>query len=135
MLVDELRGLSPDLPLPGIFVRSAVLRDLVDSLVSDLLKDGYESRLGPVPVGVCEPDGVLFPSLLSFEGALPILTSPYRNLFQALSLSLSDPSKPSQVPAFSNDINLSFSQGCYGGLNSLDRKARQCDSADSIALA
>jgi hypothetical protein len=40
IFVDELRGLSPVFPLPGIFVRSAVLNDLADSLVSDLLKEG-----------------------------------------------------------------------------------------------
>jgi hypothetical protein len=40
MLVDELRGLSPDFPLPGILVRNAVFKDLADSFVSDLLKEG-----------------------------------------------------------------------------------------------
>ena len=40
IFVDELRGLSPVFPLPGIFVRSAVLSDLADSLVSDLLNEG-----------------------------------------------------------------------------------------------
>ena len=40
ILVDELRGLSPVFPLPGILVRSAVLNDLADSFVSDLLKEG-----------------------------------------------------------------------------------------------
>lgn len=63
--VEELRGLSPDL-LPGIFVRSAVLSDLDDSRVSDLLNEGYEARSGPGPVGVCEP-GVLLPSF-SLDG-------------------------------------------------------------------
>ena len=70
---DEARGLSvpePDLPLPGIFVRSAVFSDRADSLVSDLPKDGYESKFGPGPVGVCEPE-LLLPS---FDGALPILS-------------------------------------------------------------
>ena len=45
------RGLSADLP-PGIFVRSEFLNERIDSFVSDLLKEGYESRLGPGPVGV-----------------------------------------------------------------------------------
>lgn len=53
-------------------MRKAVRKLLADSRVSDLLKDGYESRLGPDPVGVCEP-GVLFPSF-SLDGELPILT-------------------------------------------------------------
>ena len=74
ILVDELRGLSPDFPLPGILVRSAVFKDLVDSRVSDLLNDGYEDRSGPEPVGVCEPDGVPFPS---FDPALPMLIFSY----------------------------------------------------------
>lgn len=38
--------------------------------MSDLLNEGYESRLGPGPVGVCEP-GVLLPSF-SLEGEFPI---------------------------------------------------------------
>lgn len=63
----EARGLSVD-SLLGILVRRALLKDRVDSLVSDLLKDGYESRLGPV--GVCEP--LLLPSF-SFDGWLPML--------------------------------------------------------------
>jgi hypothetical protein len=49
-------------------VRREFLKERIDSLVSDLLKEGYESRLGPGPVGVCEPE-VLFPS---FDGWLPM---------------------------------------------------------------
>ena len=56
------RGLSRDL-LPGILGRRALRSERVDSLVSDLLNDGYESRLGPAPVGVCEPPLLL----LSFD--------------------------------------------------------------------
>ena len=41
----ELRGLSV-LPLPGIFERR-VLKERVDSFVSDLLKDGYDWRSLP----------------------------------------------------------------------------------------
>lgn len=67
---DEARGLSLPLP-PGIFVRNAVLSDRADSLVSDLLNEGYESRFGPGPVGVCEPELFLPPP--SLDGALPIL--------------------------------------------------------------
>lgn len=64
----EPLGLSADLP-PGILVRSEFLNERMDSLVSDLLNEGYESRDGPGPVGVCEPE-VLLPSL---DGWLPIL--------------------------------------------------------------
>src|SRR6201996_5255327 len=71
--VDELRGLSADLPLPGILVRSAVRSDRADSLVSDLLKDGYEYSDGPEPVGVCEP-GVPVPlPSFSLDGWFPIV--------------------------------------------------------------
>ena len=63
------RGLSADL-LPGILVRSEFLNERIDSLVSDLLNEGYESSAGPGPVGVCEPE-VLLPS---FDGWLPILS-------------------------------------------------------------
>lgn len=48
---EDPRGLSADFP-PGILVRRALLKDFMDSLVSDLLNEGYESRLGPGPVGV-----------------------------------------------------------------------------------
>ena len=64
--VDPL-GLSAD-RLPGIFVRNEFLNERIDSFVSDLLKEGYESKLGPGPVGVCEPE-VLLPS---FDGWLPM---------------------------------------------------------------
>lgn len=60
--VDPL-GLSADLP-PGILVRREFLNERIDSFVSDLLNEGYESRDGPGPVGVCEPE-VLLPS---FDG-------------------------------------------------------------------
>lgn len=83
MLVEELRGLSPDFPLPGILVRNAVFMDLTDSRVSDLLNEGYEDRSGPEPVGVCEPDGVPEP-LPSFDPALPILISCRRSRLTAL---------------------------------------------------
>ena len=63
----DARGLSEDLP-PGIFVRSAARKDRVDSFVSALLNEGYESREGPGPVGVCEP--VDFPSLPEFHRQL-----------------------------------------------------------------
>lgn len=67
----DARGLSEEL-LPGILgiVRNAVLKERDDSLVSDLLNDGYESRLGPV--GVEEPLLLALPSL-SFDGWLPML--------------------------------------------------------------
>ena len=68
IFVEELRGLSADLPLPGIFVRSAVRNER--SLVSDLLNEGYDARSGPGPVGVCEPE----PFLPSFEDVYPILS-------------------------------------------------------------
>jgi hypothetical protein len=45
------RGLSADL-LPGILVRNEFLNERIDSLVSALLNEGYESRAGPGPVGV-----------------------------------------------------------------------------------
>lgn len=61
--VEDARGLSLDLE-PGILVLRALLNERIDSLVSDLLKDGYESRLGPPAVGVCDPV-LLFPS---FDG-------------------------------------------------------------------
>lgn len=64
----EPRGLSADLP-PGILVRKEFLKERMDSLVSVLLNEGYESNVGPGPVGVCEPD-VLLPSL---DGWLPII--------------------------------------------------------------
>jgi len=65
---EEPRGLSADFP-PGILVRKALLKDRMLSLVSDLLNEGYESRLGPGPVGVWEPV-LLLPSL---DGWLPII--------------------------------------------------------------
>lgn len=86
ILVEELRGLSPLFPPPGIRVRNAVFNDLVDSLVSDLLNEGYEDRSGPEPVGVCEPDGVPVP-FPSFDPALPILISSYRGGFRAVECS------------------------------------------------
>lgn len=64
------RGLSADLP-PGILVRNEFLKERMDSFVSDLLNEGYESKVGPGPVGVCEPE-VLLPSL---DGWLPIFES------------------------------------------------------------
>lgn len=49
---DDERGLSV-LDEPGILERMDPLRDaLADSLVSDLLNEGYESRLGPLSLGV-----------------------------------------------------------------------------------
>ena len=62
------RGLSADLP-PGILVRNEFLNERIDSLVSALLNEGYESRAGPGPVGVCDPD-VLLPSL---DGVFPMV--------------------------------------------------------------
>lgn len=67
-VVDPL-GLSADL-LPGILVRKALLKERMLSLVSDLLKEGYESSAGPGPVGVCEPV-LLLPSL---DGWFPIVS-------------------------------------------------------------
>ena len=52
--VEEARGLSADLE-PGIFVLRALLKERMDSLVSALLNEGYESKLGPDVVGVCDP--------------------------------------------------------------------------------
>lgn len=83
ILVEEPRGLSPLFEPPGIRVRRAVFNDLVDSLVSDLLNEGYDDRSGPEPVGVCEPDGVPVP-FPSFDPALPMLISSYRRRFGAL---------------------------------------------------
>ncbi len=76
---EDARGLSADL-LPGIFVLRALRKDRIDSFVSDLLNEGYDSRLGPAPVGVCDP--LLFPSL---DGWLPILLCPRSlGLFHAI---------------------------------------------------
>lgn len=62
----DARGLSKDL-LPGILVRRADRKERVDSFVSDLLNDGYESKLGPGPVGVWEPE-----PRPSFDGWFPM---------------------------------------------------------------
>jgi hypothetical protein len=59
--VDDARGLSFDFA-PGILVRIESRKDLVDSLVSDLPKEGYDDSFGP------EDE----PSLLSLDGWLPI---------------------------------------------------------------
>jgi hypothetical protein len=78
----EARGLSA-LLLPGILVLSAALKDRVDSFVSALLNDGYESRLGPGPVGVWEPE--LLPSL---EGVLPMMPRQLHRLLLVSSMLL-----------------------------------------------
>lgn len=62
---DELRGLSVFEDVPGILDLIDPLRDRADSLVSDLLNEGYESSDGP-------PFSEEAPSCLSFEGWLPI---------------------------------------------------------------
>ena len=50
-------------------MRNEFLNERIDSLVSALLNEGYESRAGPGPVGVCDPD-VLLPSL---DGVFPMV--------------------------------------------------------------
>lgn len=62
----EFRGLSV-LPEPGILERK-VLKDLVESLVSDLLKEGSDW----IPSGPAELLGLEVP-LLSLDGWLPIV--------------------------------------------------------------
>ena len=72
-LDNEFRGLS-DLPLPGILDRKEPRKDRVDSLVSDLLKDGYDwspSLILRSPEVEASPFGVLVPSRV-FDGCCPI---------------------------------------------------------------
>ena len=66
----ELLGLSSALLEPVIFDRMP-LKDRVDSLVSDFVNEGYESRFGPEPVGVLLPPLGFSP----FDGWLPIATN------------------------------------------------------------
>ena len=72
-LDNEFLGLS-DLPLPGILERKEPRKDRVDSLVSDLLKDGYDWSPSPTlrsPGVEASPFGGFVPSRV-FDGCCPI---------------------------------------------------------------